>query len=269
MSQAAARQTPPPNRRLAWGGFLLGFALGGFFDGILLHQVLQWHHLLSGVAADEAPADLRFQVLADGLFHVAHYLFAAAGLWLLWGQRRGLASGAADRRVLGFALVGFGVWHMLDAVASHWLLGLHRIRMDVANPLLWDLLWVVPFGLAVAAWGVVLLRRPGSGDGGRGRPAAALGLALAALAAGPVAALPPAGLADGMTLAAFRPGTTFPQVVAAADAVDGRLVWSDAAGGVWLIAVGPGASPARLYRHGALLVSNAGIGAGCLSWARL
>jgi uncharacterized membrane protein len=26
---------------------LLGFALGGFFDGILLHQILQWHHLLS------------------------------------------------------------------------------------------------------------------------------------------------------------------------------------------------------------------------------
>ena len=29
----------------------LGFALGGFFDGIVLHQVLQWHHLLSAVDA--------------------------------------------------------------------------------------------------------------------------------------------------------------------------------------------------------------------------
>lgn len=29
-----------------WGA-ALGFALGGFFDGILLHQILQWHHLLS------------------------------------------------------------------------------------------------------------------------------------------------------------------------------------------------------------------------------
>src|SRR5690606_18965301 len=28
-------------------GTVLGFALGGFFDGILLHQILQWHHLLS------------------------------------------------------------------------------------------------------------------------------------------------------------------------------------------------------------------------------
>ena len=36
-------------RALRWPGWLLGFALGGFADGILFHQVLQWHHLLSGV----------------------------------------------------------------------------------------------------------------------------------------------------------------------------------------------------------------------------
>nr|WP_086017472.1 DUF2243 domain-containing protein [Sinorhizobium meliloti] len=32
--------------RLA-GFFALGVSIGGFFDGILLHHVLQWHHLLS------------------------------------------------------------------------------------------------------------------------------------------------------------------------------------------------------------------------------
>jgi uncharacterized membrane protein len=26
---------------------LLGIGLGGFFDGIVLHQILQWHHMLS------------------------------------------------------------------------------------------------------------------------------------------------------------------------------------------------------------------------------
>ena len=34
---------------LKWAGLFTGMALGGFFDGILLHQVLQWHHLLSAV----------------------------------------------------------------------------------------------------------------------------------------------------------------------------------------------------------------------------
>ncbi len=25
---------------------ILGLGLGGFFDGIVLHQILQWHHLI-------------------------------------------------------------------------------------------------------------------------------------------------------------------------------------------------------------------------------
>jgi uncharacterized membrane protein len=49
-SRAPAAAQPALARRIAWGGFWLGFALGGFFDGIILHQILQWHHLLSGVA---------------------------------------------------------------------------------------------------------------------------------------------------------------------------------------------------------------------------
>lgn len=64
---------------------------GGFFDGILLHQVLQWHHLLSAVES-EAVRDLRVQVLADGLFHVVKYVVAAVGLWLLWAARREIAA---------------------------------------------------------------------------------------------------------------------------------------------------------------------------------
>jgi uncharacterized membrane protein len=39
----------PSVRSLKQAGFLLGFALGGFFDSILLHQILQWHNLLTNV----------------------------------------------------------------------------------------------------------------------------------------------------------------------------------------------------------------------------
>jgi uncharacterized membrane protein len=269
------RPANPLVRRLTWGAFWLGFALGGFFDGIVLHQVLQWHHLLSGVAPTGTAADLRFQVLADGLFHVLTYLFAALGLWLIWSGRAALDGNGADRRVIAWALIGFGSWHVVDAVLSHWILQIHRIRMDVDNPLLWDLLWLIPFGIVVLATGVWMLRRPPRDGGGRTRRhsrgrAAAASVAAAALVAGPIAALPPAGLPDqDMTLAVFRPGLSFADVVAAADAVEGRLVWTDRSQGVWLIAVGPDARPASLYRHGALLVSNGPVAIGCLSWARI
>lgn len=54
-----------PHRGRGPAGWLLGFALGGFFDGILLHQVLQWHHLLSALQGGPFD-DLRVQLLADG-----------------------------------------------------------------------------------------------------------------------------------------------------------------------------------------------------------
>jgi len=61
---------------LRWPGLMLGLAFGGFFDGIVLHQILQWHHLLSGLSGGRF-ADLRVQLLADGLFHALMYGLAA------------------------------------------------------------------------------------------------------------------------------------------------------------------------------------------------
>jgi uncharacterized membrane protein len=74
-----------------WAAYLLGFALGGFFDGILLHQILQWHHLLAGLQGS-AFADIRIQVLADGLFHALMYVVAIIGLSALWRSRAELTA---------------------------------------------------------------------------------------------------------------------------------------------------------------------------------
>lgn len=48
----------PFSGEFRWAGYMLGFGLGGFFDGILLHQLLQWHHLLSGL--EQARLDFAF-----------------------------------------------------------------------------------------------------------------------------------------------------------------------------------------------------------------
>jgi len=119
------------------GAFTLGFAFGAFFDGILLHQVLQWHHLLSLVQGD-LYRDIRVQILADGLFHAAAYLLATGGLVLLWGGGR---ARPADRIVLGWAVLGFAAWQFADVTLVHWAIGLHRVRVDVPNPLVSVGLW--------------------------------------------------------------------------------------------------------------------------------
>lgn len=271
-----AAAAPPPSvatriRRLSWAGFWLGFGLAMFFDGILLHQILQWHHLLSGVAPEETAADLRFQVLADGIFHLVTYALTALGLWLVWADRGGLADPTADRRLVACGLIGFGVWHIVDAVLNHWILGLHRIRMDVENALLWDLAWLVPFGVGAALLGFSLLRRPppSGGDGRRWSGVAPSLLVMAVLVSGPLSARPPAGAPEDRALVLFRPGMDFADVLAATDAVGGKPVWSDRDGGLWLIALDPEARAYELYRHGALMVSNGPVAVGCLSWTRI
>lgn len=243
------RPAPP----LAWS-VVLGFALGGFFDGILLHQILQWHHLLSLVPA---VGDLRAQVLWDGLFHALHYVLAAVGLWGLW--RHGMPPGA---RLLGALLLGFGLWHLVDSVLSHWVLGIHRIRVDVENPLLWDIGWLALFGLvpfAIAAW---LLR----GDGGT--PGTRRGLALLAilaLGAGAWAMRAPPG--QPYTFAVFRPGLEPAAIESGVEALGGRIVW--AAGPTLDVALIdlPRGSRWSLYGRGAILVSGAGAPPGCAAWA--
>ena len=261
--------TPPAGRGPAFAAGVLGFALGGFFDGIMLHQVLQWHHFLSLVPG-EALRDIRAQILADGLFHVAVYAVAALGLWLLWRARGGL--GTADgRRLLGAALLGFGAWQAVDVAGFHWVVGIHRIRVDVPDPLLWDLGWLAVFGLPPLLAGLWLRRSApddpaAPGGGGHGRAAAAM-LALSVLGAAPWASLPPPGATTALVL--FRPGLGLEGAFAAVAAADGRVVWADASGGLLAVELGPEASAWRLYRHGALLVGTSGPAAGCLAWTKV
>jgi uncharacterized membrane protein len=243
--------------RFHWSGYLLGLALGGFFDGILLHQILQWHHLLSGL-----DGDLRFQVLADGIFHALMYVVAVAGGWLLWRARHEFSANGADRILLANVLIGFGIWHALDAVLSHWILGIHRIRQDAANPLVWDIIWLVLFGVIPLVVGIYTRRNTGSGRAMRGNVAAILLVGLVS-GSGAVAALPPSDVSQ--TIVYFRPGTTAKQVFAAAAAVDARVIWSDRSGELWAFDIPDPSRTSSLYRHGALLVGGSRFAIGCIS----
>ena len=249
---------PANLRGLWWAGGLLGFALSGFFDGILLHQILQWHHLLSGL---ESVTDLEHLVLWDGVFHALMYLVGLVGLWILWRERRSAAEPPAGRVLLASSLIGFGIWHVLDAVFSHWLLGIHRIRMDSEIPLLWDLAWLFLFGVLFLYFGWRVASTSIPAGGGR---TTAVTLVAAAVVAGPLAALPPQDVST--TIVLFKRGTSDVAILAALAEVDGRLVWSNQAGTLWAFDLPDEAQSTAFYRHGALLVSGGFLAAACLNW---
>ncbi len=154
----AATSAPP---RLP--GFLLGVGLGGFVDGIVLHQVLQWHHMRTGDAGG-APMDtvagLEANTLADGLFHLATWVCVAAAVFVTvraW-QRRELAP--PWRAHIGMALAGWGVFNVVEGLIDHQLLGLHHVRDDLGAPIGWDLAFLA-FGALLIAVGFTLARSRG------------------------------------------------------------------------------------------------------------
>jgi uncharacterized membrane protein len=233
----------------------IGFGLGGFFDGILLHQILQWHHLLSGV--NQLSRDPRALILGDGLFHLAAYLVTVIGLWLLW-RGRGAAT-LSSRLLIASVLLGFGLWHVIDAIVSHWLLGIHRVRMDVDNPLIWDLLWLAAFGVFPLIISAILR----AGDRGSYRVPPAGLLTVLVLVMSTVASLP--GPTGSPVTVMFRPDVTPQQALRAIISSGARVMGTDASGQLWVVTAG---DQFELYRQGALFVSNSALPFGCLNRIR-
>jgi uncharacterized membrane protein len=154
-SATQVRSTTPPKLP----GLLMGVGLGGFLDGIVLHQILQWHHMISDTA--EYPVTtvkgIETNTLADGFFHLATWLFVAVAMFLAvsaW-QRRELAP--PWRSQLGMLLAGWGVFNLVEGIIDHHLLGIHHVRDDLGAPLGWDIGFLI-FGALLVIGGLLLAR---------------------------------------------------------------------------------------------------------------
>jgi uncharacterized membrane protein len=142
---------------VAAAGVVLGAGLGGFLDGILLHQILQWHNMLS---SRHPPVDLvamKVNMLWDGLFHAAVWIATAVGVALLWraGKRDDVAWSGTT--LVGAMAGGWGLFNAVEGVIDHQLLGLHHVRPG-EHTLAWDLGFLAS-GLALIAIGALLVRR--------------------------------------------------------------------------------------------------------------
>src|SRR3954451_11934492 len=89
-------------------GILLGAGLGGFLDGIVLHQIMQWHNMLSTVRPPTDLVTMKYNMVWDGLFHAFTWSMTATGLAMLWraGQRSDVPW--STRVFLGALCMGWG-----------------------------------------------------------------------------------------------------------------------------------------------------------------
>lgn len=145
-----------PGRALA-GGLLLGVGLGGLLDGIVLHQLLQWHHLVSDAGHPvDTVRGLERNTLADGIFHAGAWLVTLLGAWLLLAAQ---PLTRAPRLLAGTLLAGWGLFNLVEGLVNHLLLGIHHVNETVPSEqyVFWDLGLLALSG-ALLAGGAALLR---------------------------------------------------------------------------------------------------------------
>ncbi|MET0235666.1 MAG: DUF2243 domain-containing protein [Kibdelosporangium sp.] len=108
-------------------GLLLGLGIGGFIDGIVLHQLLEWHHMLSGWYPLTTAANMKANMVADGLFHALCLIFVLAGTALLVQAAPG-SPPRRQRRAFGWMLAGWGWFNLVEGLVDHLVLGVHHVR---------------------------------------------------------------------------------------------------------------------------------------------
>jgi uncharacterized membrane protein len=145
---------------------LLGVGLGGFLDGITLHQIAQWHQMLSATLPPETMEAMKRNMAADGWFHLATWLVTALGVFLLWSAVRGAGRLPSTRSFCGYMLAGWGGFNLVEGIVDHHLLELHHVRDLPAHVPLYDWLFLLIGGVGLIVVGLAL-------RDGLGRPAPA------------------------------------------------------------------------------------------------
>ena len=79
---------PTQTTRSISAGIVLGFGLGGFIDGIALHQIVQWHNMGSAKVPPITMEAMQQNMAWDGWFHVATLVLTIFGVYLLLNHAR-------------------------------------------------------------------------------------------------------------------------------------------------------------------------------------
>jgi len=147
------------SRSLLGAAILLGVGMAAFFDGIVLHQILNWHHMICQERSCHplSIADLQAKNKADGWFHLAAYLITIAGVGQLFRSGGVRAAGDGTGRLFaGGLLAGVGGFNVVEGIIDHHILGIHHVRFGPGQTV-YDLGFLVVSALLLGI-GVTLIQ---------------------------------------------------------------------------------------------------------------
>lgn len=149
--------TTAMNRRpLISAGTLLGIGMGGFVDGIVLHQMLQVHNMLSAKRPKDSIVNMEVNMFWDGLFHSFTWVMTALGIWMLWRAVTRRDVPMSGKTLFGAMVFGWGLFNLVEGFIDHHVLHIHHVveRLGVS---VWDWLFVGVGGVGfiVLGWAII------------------------------------------------------------------------------------------------------------------
>jgi uncharacterized membrane protein len=153
--------TERANRRpLIAAGTMIGIGMGGFVDGIVFHQILQLHNMLSAKLPPTTVVNIEINMVWDGLFHAFTWITTAIGIAMLWSAVRRRDVALQTMTFLGSLILGWGVFNLVEGVIDHHILQIHHVY-ELGNHLIWDLVFLGS-GLFFVIIGWMMIARSGN-----------------------------------------------------------------------------------------------------------
>ncbi len=152
-------------RPLIAAGTALGIGMGGFVDGIVLHQLLQVHNMLSAryptrdIPAEELIVNLEINMFWDGLFHVLTWLMTAVGISLLWHAARRRDVPLSTRTLIASMFIDWGLFNLVEGIIDHHILHIHHVT-ESDDHLIWDLAFLASGVVMIFGGWLTISRRP-------------------------------------------------------------------------------------------------------------
>ena len=161
-SDSAERSVGMETRSIVRSAVLVGVGVAALLDGVVFHQLLQWHHMLSGWHKPTTSSNLRLNTTADGWFHVATLAVLVCGVLLMFRTTQTAERRPPRGQTIGALILGGGGFNFVEGVVDHQILGVHHVR-EGASASTYDAVFLAA-SLSLCLIGAVLLR-----DGGDAR----------------------------------------------------------------------------------------------------
>lgn len=130
LNPKAAMLSPVP---LTTASLVLGIGLGGFVDGIVLHQILQIHEMLSNKIGATNYIGKSVNMFWDGIFHLFCFIVVFVGIVLLWRLMKRSDVDRSGKLFTAGLIGGWGLFNLIEGIIDHQLLKLHNVVEFAAN----------------------------------------------------------------------------------------------------------------------------------------